>query len=190
MFLRKAAIRLVPRYAIVDDNAVESVEEALAGDEENLQEILDGGYRELDRRQPVLSEWLAEEVSEREDELSQSLGYFLAIAVYMAFREAFGARLGAVDETNLRLALDTLTLDEELRANDPTEALSSDDVIALGQPVVIDFVQHHMREAIEQAEEDANLENLDRVYRAILVETIALSHAVMAPPGETQLAPD
>lgn len=189
MFLQKAAIRQVPRFAVVDESAVEGVEALLDVGEEAIQEVLDSGYRELDRRQPVLAAWLAEEVSDREDELAQSLGYFLAIAIYMAFKEAFGARLGAVDETGLGLALETLSIDEELRASDPSDTLTSDDVIALGQPVLIDFIQHHMREAVEQAGEEADVDSLDRVYRAVLVEIIALSHAVEAPAGEvnTQL---
>ena len=68
--------------------------------------------------------------------------------------------------------------------NDPTEALDSDDVVAMGQPAVLDFVQHHVEEAIEQAEGDVELTELDHVYRALLVEVIALSHAVTGPRGE------
>lgn len=184
MFLQKAAIRQVPKFAVVDEAAVESVEEQLDVDDDAIQGVLDGGYRELDRRQPALSAWLAEEVSDREDELAQSLGYFLAIAIYLAFREAFGARLGEIDEHGLALALETLSMDEELRASDPADTLTSDDVIALGQPVLIDFIQHHMREAIEQAGDEVDVESLDRVYRAVLVEIIALSHAVLPPDGE------
>ncbi|MEZ4256158.1 MAG: hypothetical protein R3A78_10700 [Polyangiales bacterium] len=180
----------MPRHAVVEEHAIEGVEAELDVGDDAVQEVLDAGYRDLDRRQPILSEWLAGEVSDREDELAQSLGYFLAIAVYMAFREAFGARLGQVDEPNLALALETLAFDEELRANDPTEVLNSDDVIALGQPVLIDFIQHHMREALEQAGDEPDLESLDRVYRAVLVEIMALSHAVTAPEGTDKKALD
>ncbi|MCA9603211.1 MAG: hypothetical protein KC417_14360, partial [Myxococcales bacterium] len=74
--------------------------------------------------------------------------------------------------------------------NDPTEVLNSDDVIALGQPVLIDFIQHHMREALEQAGDEPDLESLDRVYRAVLVEIMALSHAVTAPEGTDKKALD
>ena len=64
------------------------------------------------------------------------------------------------------------------------QAVGSDDVVAMGQPAVIEFVQHHVEEAIEQAEGEVELEQLDRVYRALLVEVIALSHAVAGPRGE------
>jgi hypothetical protein len=132
----------------------------------------------------VLSEWLSEQLAEGNDELVQSLGYFLVVTVFMAFREAFPTRLEEVDEGALQIALETLAVDEELRANDPTETFDSDDVVAMGQPAVLDFVQHHVEEAIEQAEGEVELGELDGVYRALLVEVIALSHAVTGPRGE------
>src|SRR5690606_32513130 len=95
----------------------------------------------------------------------------------------FPNRLEEVDEDALSVALATLSTDEELRALDPLEKLDSDDLIAMNQPAVVDFVQHHVREAFEQAEDDIPVEQLDRVYRAVLVQIIALSHAVISPSG-------
>jgi hypothetical protein len=173
----------VPGYAVVDDSSVEAVEELLGDGSDDLQELLDRGYRDLDRQQPVLGQWLAEEVSSRRDELVQSLGYFLSVTVFLAFREAFPRRLGTVDPGTLEIALETLAADEELRAEDPTEVLDSDDVVAMGQPAIVGFVQHHVQQALEQADEDVDLHDLDRVYRAVLIEVIALSHAVSSPTG-------
>lgn len=183
MFLRKAALRPVPTHAIVDEQSVEAIEETLGDAEESLQQTLDRGYAELDRKQPALAGWLADEVSERADELVQSLGYFLAVTVYLAFAEAFPRRLREVDGGALQMALDTLAADEELRANDPSEILESDDVVAMGQPALLAFVQHHLEQALAQAGDDMDLTDLDRVYRAVLVEVIALSHAVESPSG-------
>lgn len=185
MFLRKAALRPVPDWAVVDERAIALLEETLEepGDDK-LQQTLDNGYRELDRRQPVLAGFLGEEVSGRTDELAQSLGYFLVVTVFLAFREAFPTRLEEVDHGALQAAIDALEADEELRADDPSEVLDSDDVVAMGQPVLLRYVQHHLQEALEQAGDEANLEELDRIYRVILVEVIALSHAVIAPTGE------
>lgn len=184
VFLRKAALRPVPRWAMVDELAIDSLEEHLGDGEDRLQQVLDAGYREMDRLQPFLAEWLASEVSSRKDELAQSVGYFLAVTVYLAFREAFPTRLELVDELSLKLAIDTLSADEELRANDPTEVMESDDVVAMGQPIVLGYVQHHFDEALGQAEDGVDLEAFDVIYRAILVEVIALSHAVRSPDGE------
>ncbi|MEQ8727324.1 MAG: hypothetical protein RID81_38955 [Sandaracinaceae bacterium] len=186
MFLRKAALRPVPRWAVVDDLAIDALEETLGEAEEDLQRTLDGGYREMDRLQPELAEYLAGQVSSRNDELAQSVGYFLAVTVYLAFREAFPTRLTTVDESSLQLALSTLDVDEELRRNDPTEVLESDDVVAMGQPALVSYAQHHFDEALSQSEGGADLDAFDTVYRAILVEVIALSHAVRAPSGTAQ----
>lgn len=183
LFVRKAALRPVPRWAVVDEVAVAAVEDALGDEGEELQQALDGAYREMDRRQPALARWLGEQVSGRTDDLAQSLGYFLVVTVYMAFREAFPTRLGTVAEAELQLALATLDADEELRANDPEELLESDDVIAMTQPVLLHFVQHHLDQALEQAGEAPNLEAFDHIYRAILVEVIALSQTVAPPEG-------
>jgi hypothetical protein len=183
VFLRKAALRPVPSHAVVGDQAVESVEETLGDAQDALQNALDRGYAELDRKQPALATWLADEVSGRHDELVQSLGYFLAVTVYLAFAEAFPRRLREVDDGGLQMALDTLAADEELRANDPSEILDSDDVVAMGQPALLAFVQHHLDQALEQAGTELDLADLDRVYRAVLVEVIALSHAVESPSG-------
>ncbi len=183
MFLRKAALRPVPPYAIVDQRAIELVEHALEEQQDQLQGLLDAAYRELDRQHPALAAWLAEQVSHQQDEIAQSLGYFLAVTVFMAFREGFPTRLSEVDDNAIRLALDTLEADEEIRANDPAEVFESDDVIAMGQPTLVEFVQHHFHHVLEQSGPGAELEDLHRVYRTILVEVIALSHAVNSPQG-------
>ncbi len=186
MFVRKAALRPVPSWAVVDEVALDGLEATLGDDDEGLQETLDAGYREMDRLQPGLAEWLAGEVSGEADELAQSVGYFLVVTVYLAFREAFPTRLGEVDEAALRIALETLEVDEALRASDPTEVLESDDVVAMGQPALVAYVQHHFDEALAQADGSPDLDAFDTVYRAILVEVIALSHAVRAPDARSQ----
>lgn len=184
MFLRKAALRPVPRWAIVDEEAIATVEASLEDDETNLQESLDRGYSELDRLQPTIALWMADELSRMHDELVQSVGYFLSVTVYLAFREAFPTRLREVDEGMLQIAEATLTADEELRAEDPMEILDSDDVLAISQPSLVAYVQHHVGEALDQGEGEVDLDELDRAYRALLVQVIALSHAVASPTGE------
>ena len=148
------------------------------------QESLDRGYSELDRLQPTIALWMADELSRMRDELVQSVGYFLSVTVYLAFREAFPTRLREVDEGMLQIAEATLTADEELRAEDPMEILDSDDVLAISQPSLVAYVQHHVGEALDQGEGEVDLDELDRAYRALLVQVIALSHAVASPTGE------
>ncbi|MBK8169726.1 MAG: hypothetical protein IPK60_05225 [Sandaracinaceae bacterium] len=176
----------MPAYAVVDENALAQLENSLDEDEDRLQDKLDQAFRELDRLQPDLGRYLTEELSKSTDDIAQSLGYFLIVTVFMAFREAFPTRLGSVTPDGLEAALASLAADEALRAEDPNEVLESDDVLAMGQPALIDFVQEHVQEALEVSPEDTNLDDLDNVYRAILVEVIALSHAVQPGPGEPE----
>ena len=174
----------MPRWAIVDEEVIAGVEASLEDDEVNLQESLDRGYADLDRLQPAIALWMADELSRKQDELVQSVGYFLAVTVYMAFREAFPTRLREVDEGMLQIAEATLSADEEIRAEDPLEILDSDDVLAISQPSVVAYVQHHVGEALDQGEGEVDLDELDGVYRCLLVLVIALSHAVASPSGQ------
>ena len=184
-FVKKAALRPVPKWAVVDDVALGGVESTLSDESDQLQDTLDAAYREMDRRQPALAGWLGGEVSGRSDDLAQSLGYFLIVTVYMAFREAYPTRLGEVTEAELTDARDMLAADEELREGDAAEMMESDDVVAMTQPTLLHFVQHHLDQALDQAGEKADLESFDQVYRAVLIEVIALSHVVAPPEGET-----
>jgi hypothetical protein len=189
LFLRKAALRPVPRWALVREDVLTLVESQLEGDGDALQKRLDGAYRDMDRRQPHLAEWLAEQVAGRSDDLAQSLGYFLIVTVYLAFREAFPSRLSPIDPSHLALARETFDADAALRRDDPSEVVETDDVVAMTQPSVVEFVQHHLDEAIEQAGESPDLDSFDHVYRTVLVEVIALSHAVLPPEGHIQSGP-
>ncbi len=189
MFVHRAAIAPVPRYARVGSEAVEAVERSLGGDEAALQRALDRGFRDLSRRHPALAAWLSDVVSDRRDELAQSLGYFLVVTVFQAFQEAFPSRLGEVDRTTLDVAEASLEFDRRLRAEDGNEPLDSDDVVAMGQPAVVEFVHHHIAQAIEQGGSELDVDDLDRIYRAVLVEVIALTRAVQAPPGHLQPLP-
>lgn len=183
-FLQRAAIRPVPPHAVVDEATITEVESALDEDGQ-LEGALDRGYRDLDRTQPRLATFLSEEIAARTDEVAQSLGYFLIVAVYLIFREAFPTRLVEIDEDALAAAVGSLETDEELRAEASDEVLETDDVIAMGQPAVLEFVQQHLQEALAVAGEHAELDELDDVYRAVLVEVIALSQCVGSPTGES-----
>jgi len=183
VFFRKAAIRKIPAWAIVDEFAIERAEISLNADSPALQDRLDRLFRAFGNEQPALSSYLSEEIGELGHELTQSLGYFLIAAIFRVFTEAFPERLDEVDEAALSIAIETLAADEALRANDPLEILESDDLVAMNQPSLVDYVQGHLRDAFDQAEDDVPIEELDRVYRAALVEIIALSHAVVSPEG-------
>lgn len=182
---RSGAIRRPPGWAVIDEDTLAGIEERLDIEGMDLQSLLDAGYAEIDREQPILSAWVADRVAACHDELAQSLGYFLVITVFLAFKDAAGSRLKQVDEEKIAFAEVLLETDEELRADDPLEVLESDDIIAIGQPALVEYIQHHMTEAVGQAEGEPPVEEFDYVYRTLLIEVIALTESIAPPPGST-----
>lgn len=182
----RAAIRAVPSHAVVLQRSVDAVE-AVFTDAEDLEERVDQAFARIDQRQPALARFLARSLDGLRDETAQALGHYLGVAVYEAFRHAFGDRLGTLDEGALEVARGSLEVDEDLRKGSPDESLESDDVVALGQPHLIAFVRAQVEAATEPDEDgtpaDVDLDAVHAVYRAMLVEVLALSHAVAPPTG-------
>jgi hypothetical protein len=182
----RAAIRPVPAYAVVSAQAIERTAETFSSPTD-LEGRVDRAFHDLDEQQPALSRYVAQQVDRVADETAQALGHFLAVAVHEAFVTAFRERLGTVDESALELARASFEVDEELRRGAPEEALESDDVVAIAQPHLVAFVREQL-DAVLEPDEDGDppvldLEAVAQVYRAVLVEILALSAAVVPPVG-------
>jgi hypothetical protein len=116
-----------------------------------------------------------------EDEVAEALGYFLGLTMFKAFEEAFDPLLGVVTEDALRSVDEALALDEELRGEDPAEAVDSDDVVAMEQPHVVMYIHEHLDTALEVHADSADVDAVHAMYRTLLVELLALSYAVRPP---------
>jgi len=91
-----------------------------------------------------------------------------------------------VSEAQLEASQKALELEEELRASNAHEPLDTDDVMAIEQPGVLAFVNEHVDAALEPSETEArevDVDDVHVVYRAVLVLTLALSHAVGPAAG-------
>ena len=186
MWVRGAAIRPVPPYAVVDRDVLDDVEDELAESGAGSREDLDDAFGRFERTQPALSTHVTQVLSRPLDETALALGYFLTISVWLAFERAFGARLHEVSEDELRAAESALALEEELRAAHADEPLELDDVMAIEQPGVLAFVNEHVDAALEPGEHDArevDVDDVHAVYRTVLVMILALSHAVSPASG-------
>jgi hypothetical protein len=187
MWVRGAAIRPVPPYAVVPREVLEGIEDELAeGTEEAPKPDLDEAFRRFEQTQPALSQRAAQVLSEPLDETALALGYFLTISVWLAFERAFGARLEEVSEERLASAESSISLEEELRASHSEEPLELEDVIGIEQPGVVSFVNDHVEAALEPSEReprDVDVDDVHEVYRAVLLLTVALSHAVAPASG-------
>lgn len=191
MWPARSAIRPVPAHAVVPRDAVDAVEADLE-ESDDLEARIVQAFRELDVAQPSLSKFLRAELEPVTDDTASALGQFLGVAVHQAFIEAFGPRLRALDENSLASTRATFDWDEELRRGAADEMLESDDLVAIGQPHLMAFVREQLDAALEPDEDgdapDVDLDAVSTVYRTILIEILALGHAVTPPRGTAPTA--
>jgi hypothetical protein len=194
VWVRGAAIRPVPSYAVVRQDVLDRVERDLASDTDQARTDLDEAFGRFERTQQHLADRIGEVLSRPLDDTALALGYFLSIAIWLAFERTFGARLGEVSSDVLCATEDALALEEELRAKHGDEPLDLDDVVSIEQPAVLAFVHEHVDAALDVAaraeaanapteDRDIDVDDVHTVYRAILVLTLSLSHAVRPTAG-------
>ena len=195
MWVRGAAIRPVPQYAVVGREVLDRIEEELAENGSSPKSDLDDAFGRFEQTQAALAQSAAQVLARPLDETALALGYFLTIAVWLSFERAFGARLCEVDDQALEAAQSALTLEEELRATHAHEPLELEDVMAIEQPGILAFVNEHVEAALEPGDghghgpseahetREVDVDDVHAVYRNVLVLTLALSHAVSPATG-------
>lgn len=191
MWVRGAAIRPVPPYAVVPRDVLDQVEDELADnglehEPSSTKSELDDAFERFERTQPALAQHAAEILARPLDETALALGYFLTIAVWLSFERAFGARLAEVSEQERAAAHAALELEEQLRASHSNEPLELEDVMAIEQPGILAFINEHVDAALEPQESDTrevDVDDVHLIYRHVLIQTLALSHAVTSTSG-------
>lgn len=181
MWVRRAAIRPVPSYAQVPARVLSEIEDQLAEDDDDSRKQLDDAFTRFEQTQPALADRISSVLSGPLDETALALGYFLTLAIWLAFDELFGQDLEEVTETALTGVEESLNLDEQIRLHDPAEAVDSDDVIAMEQPDVLAFVQEHLDATLEANAHEVDVDDVHAIYRVVLIEVLALSYAVRPP---------
>lgn len=186
MWVRGAAIRPVPPYAVVDREVLDRLEEELAENGPSPRPDLDDAFSRFEQTQPALAQLAAQTLARPLDETALALGYFLTIAVWLGFERAFAARLCEVTDQELEAAQSALDLEEELRASHAHEPLDLDDVMAIEQPGILAFVNEHVEAALDPGDgepREVDVDDVHAVYRCVLILTLALSHAVAPATG-------
>jgi hypothetical protein len=200
MWVRGAAIRPVPRYALVSAQSLEAIEQELADDSPRSREALDAAFARFEATQPQLADAISRVLSKPLDETALALGYFLSIAIWMSFERTFGEpRLREVSEDALKATDQAIELEEELRAAHGDEPLDLDDVVSIEQPNVLAFVHGHVEAALEPtitdatgegdeeaAPRDIDVDDVRAVYRAVVLLTLCMSHAVVPVDGASR----
>ena len=187
MWVRSAAIRPVPAYAQLPPEAFAEVEQWLGNDEAAAEQRLHEAFERFENEQAVLADRIGSALARTNDEVALALGYFLTLAIWLAFAQHQGCKLGTITEMAVTSVEEALALDEELRGADPVEAVDSDDVVAMEQPHALDFVNEHVEAALEVHAGEVDVEAVHTIYRLILVEVLALSYAVL-PPDDALVA--
>jgi hypothetical protein len=198
VWVRSAAIRPVPGFAQLSSEALEDVEQWLGEDELLTEERLSEVFERFEREQPVLAERIGTQLARTRDEVALALGYFLTLAIWLAFSNSYGAppgsparlrgQLRVVDELALSSVEEALALDEKLRGEDPYEAVDSDDVVGMEQPFVLRFIHDHIDAALDVHAEETDVEAVHAIYRLLIVELLALSYAVVPAEGSPSLS--
>ncbi|OQX66857.1 MAG: hypothetical protein B6A08_18370 [Sorangiineae bacterium NIC37A_2] len=182
MWVRKSSIRPVPTYAKISAATLRAVRDELV-EGEAPGEALDAAFERFEESQPALAESLSELLERPYTEATLALAYFLSLSLWLAFERAYGRDLAPVLEQELQATSDLLELDEELHRSDATDTLESDDVISMEQPEIIRFIHEHVEATLDVHADSVELSELETVYRAVLVEALALSYAVRPPLG-------
>ena len=185
VWVRGAAIRPVPPHAVVDGGVLEDVEQGLADEGDETRAELDRSFARFEQTQPELAAQIAAVLAKPLDETALALGYFLSIAVWLAFERSFPSRVDRVTDEAIAATEAALALEEQLRAEHSSEPLDVEDVVAIEQPSVLAFINEHVDAALEVGDGDGevDVDDVHSVYRAIVVMTLALSHAVRPVAG-------
>ncbi|MCB9589478.1 MAG: hypothetical protein H6718_28955 [Polyangiaceae bacterium] len=183
MWVRRAAIRPVPSYARVPEAVMDELRDVFASEDDDTRERLDDAFDDFEERQSALSDFATEVLARNLDETALALGYFLVLAVWMAFDNYHAESLQEVSRDLLTATEESLTLDEQLRIGDPAEPLDSDDVVAMEQPHVLEFINEHLDATLEAHADQVDVDDVQVVYRMVLVCVLALSYAVEPPVG-------
>ena len=100
VWVRRAAIRPVPLFAQLPARALADVEDQLGDDDDDdARSRLDEAFARFEATQPALAERVSEALGRPLDETALALGYFLTLAIWLAFDAVFGADLAVVSDT-------------------------------------------------------------------------------------------
>jgi hypothetical protein len=189
MWVRGAAIRPVPRYALIAAATLETIERELAEDSESARAELDSAFSRFEASQPQLADSLSRVLAKPLDETALALGYFLTIATWLAFEREFGkARVREVSDDALEATRQAIDLEEELRAGQGDEPFDVDDVVSIEQPSLFAFVHEHIDAALDPTASErgtsgdtreVDVDDVHAVYRAVVLLALCLSHAVL-----------
>lgn len=183
MWVQRSAIRPVPSYARVGRGSLENMRNLLLIEADESPVAFDEMFEEFESRQPVLAEHVGEVLSRPLQDASVALGYFLSVSIWAAFDKTLGTALDPISTDELRLTSELFALDQDLRGQAPNDRLETDDVIAMEQPALVEFVHESIQSTLRAQGGKLDTSEVGDIYRMLLIEILALSYAVRSPAG-------
>ncbi len=183
MWVRKSSIRPVPPYARVESSALESVRQTLFTQNASIQDRLDDAYDEFGSKQPIVAAHVGSVLGRPLGEATTALGFFLSLAVWLAFEHAHGGRMRSVSENEMRSTRELFLFDQAMRRQEEAESVETEDVVRMEQPALVDFVHEHMEKTMNMTTQRVDASEMAAVYRMVLMEILALSYSVVPPFG-------
>ena len=175
MWVRRSAIKPVPRFAQVPASALAAARAEPTQTREQLERFA--------LAQPALSRHLRQRFEQPLDAAALALGQALAASVFVAFEAAFGDRLGIASEDAVSVVELSLAADEALRQTDPMDALDSEDIVGIEQPALVAFVNEQLDATLELHAQSIDVDHVAVIFRTILIQILVLSQTVTPPPG-------
>ncbi len=183
MWVHRSAIKPVPRYARIDEATIEQVLDGFAREADESHDDFDAAFAEFEEAQPVLAHYVSGELARNLSEPAMALGYFLALCIWLSFERAQGRNLNQISKEALDETCQLLELDQEMRKADANEPLDTDDIVRMEQPRLVSFIHEHIENALDLESTELEMNELQVVYRMVLIMTLSFSYAVRAPAG-------
>ncbi len=179
LWLAQSVIPPVPPFARLPAHVVDAASDQFIGlDGQYSAPLLARAFRKCRVSQPSLAAWLEQRLAGRIDDAARGFGASMAMSIWMAFTLFAGTNLGTVDPQDFRNVEELLRTDEERRCNDPDEIIESDDIIAAHQPEIARLIRNKLDETLSNYADDVDVDDVDMIYRMLLVEVLVLSYAV------------
>ncbi len=183
MWVRRSAIRPIPRHARVPQSALSALEATFSAADDRARQLARDGLERLHSEQPALADYLGRQLPASLDETALARGTMLGVAVFLAFESFAGDALQRLTSDAVAAADIALETDEELRRADPQDPLDSEDIVGVEQPALVAFINEHIERTLDRHAHSVDVDDVALVFRTLLVEIVALSHAVTPPPG-------
>lgn len=183
MWLGQTAIPPIAPYARVSERVITEIVGAFSPNGEIDENVIREQLTRLRTAQPILEKRAMQRLATRRmDESVRAVGIFLSLSIWLSFEHMAVHGLCTISAEAWDYAEQILKLDENLRQRDPGALFESDDVIAAHQPDIAVFARERIQEAIQQSD-GSIVDEMDAIYRLVLVEVLALSYAVRPPPN-------